>query len=92
MNNTNTTNTTNTTKDELITILDQVYLMPEDNLMDKILSYCEQNDFCIQEIGDVLSESEQFKTKLWIDCVDNNTIRDELLKEKQNSTDKLDVW
>ena len=77
---------------ELITLLDKIYLMPEDNLMDKIISYCEMNDYDIQEIGDILSENEQFKTKLWIDCVSNNTIKDDLLKQKQNSTKELDMW
>ena len=77
---------------ELITLLDKIYLMPEDNLMDKIISYCEMNDYDIQEIGDILSENEQFKTKLWIDCVSNNTIKDNLLKQKQNATKELDMW
>ncbi len=77
---------------EVISLLNEIHEIQEDNLMDKILSYCEMNDYSIQEIGDILSESEHFKTKLWIDCVDNNTIKDDLLKEKQNSTVEMDEW
>lgn len=82
----------NTFPNEVIELLNEIHQVPENNLMDKILSYCEMNDYNIQEIGDLLGENEQFKTKLWIDCVDNNTIRDILLKEKQNSTEEMDDW
>ena len=75
-----------------IELLNNIYLVQEDNLMDKILTYCEQNEMNIQEIGDILSDSEQFKNTLWIDCVNNNTIKDPFLKDKQNSLHHIDEW
>lgn len=77
---------------EIIALLNEIHKINEDNLMDKILSYCEKNDYPVQEIGDILSENDQFKTKFWIDCVNNNTIRDKFLKEKQNQTEDIDEW
>ncbi len=77
---------------EVVQLLNEIYEIDEHSIMDKILSYCEKYDYDVQEIGDILSESEQFKELLWIDCVKNNTISDKLLKEKQQSTEELDEW
>ena len=73
-------------------LINEISDIRETNIMDKIISYCEMNDYDIQEIGDLLSENETFKRHLWMDCVKNNTIADELLKDKQNSTFQLDEW
>lgn len=73
-------------------LLNEINKINENNLMDKIISYCDKYDYQIQEVGDILSESEQFKRRLWLDCVNNNTIKDDFLKMKQNETLDLDEW
>lgn len=78
--------------DDIVLLINEIYKIQEDSLMDKILSYCEMNDLSVQEIGDILSESKQFKNNFWIDCVNNNTIKDDLLKQKQKSTFDIDDW
>jgi len=77
---------------DIIILLNEIHKIDEENLMDKILSYCSKYDYNPQEIGDLLAESETFKRTLWLDCVDNNTIRDALVKDKLNSTATLDEW
>lgn len=82
----------NSDSPDSIQLLNEIYKVPEVSLMDKIISYCDMNDYDIQEIGDILSENEQFKKKLWIDCVNFNTIKDELLKKKQHQCTDFDEW
>ncbi len=77
---------------DFIILINEINKIPENSLLDKILTYCEQNNFDIQEIGDILSENEKFKRTLWIDCVDRYVIQDEYLKIKQNSIEELDEW
>ena len=79
-------------ENEIIKLINEIYLIQEDNLMDKILSYCDKNDFDIQEVGNILSESEKFKNTLWLDCVNNNIIKDDKIKNKQNSLNDIDEW
>lgn len=76
----------------LTEILNEINKIPEVSLLDKIISYCEQNDLNPQELGDELAESEHFKRRLWMDCVNNNSIQDNLLKQKWEETDTLDEW
>ena len=73
-------------------LLDEIDKLPGDSLLEKILSYCEENDIDPKEIGDMLSDSEQFKRILWIDAVGNNQIKDELLKNKLKETKDLEAW
>ena len=76
----------------LAELLNTINQFPEDTLLEKLISYCEQYDIDPQELGDELVESEQFKRMLWIDCVKHNSIKDEKLSEKLDSTDSLDEW
>ncbi len=77
---------------DITKLLNEIGKIKDLSLMDKITTYCEQNDLSTQEIGDILSESEQFKRNFWIDCVNNNTIKDDFLKEKIQETFDLDEW
>ena len=76
----------------IISLLNEINKIPEPDLIGKILSYCEQNDFDVQEIGEFLSESEQFKKQLWVDAVKHNQVQDESLRKKINTTQELDAW
>ncbi len=78
--------------DNIVELLNEISKIPEISLLERIISYCEENDLDPKEIGDVLSESETFKTNLWLDCVENNSISDPLLKAKWDKTNNLDEW
>lgn len=80
------------TDKDIVDLLNEINKIPEPDLLGKILSYCEQNDLDVQEVGEILSESEQFKRQLWIDAVKHNQIQDEGLQRKLNSTQELDTW
>jgi len=75
-----------------MTLIDKILKTQGDNLLEKILSYCEMNDLNPQKIGDVLSDHEQFKNELWFDCVKNNIIQDEELKIKNERTENIEEW
>ena len=77
---------------DLQDLLNEINKIPGDSLIERIISYCEENDLEPQDIGDSLGESEQFKRVLWIDAVDNNQIHDIKLKELLNSTEEIDDW
>jgi hypothetical protein len=62
--------------------------MAGENLVDKIMDYCETYDQNPQEIGDILQESEDFKKLLYKDCVKHHIIKDSEIKIE----DELDVW
>ena len=80
------------TPENIPALLNEIEKIPEDTLIQKIVSYCEQTDTDIQEIGDVLETSKQFKRMLWLNAVKNNEINDPLLKETWESTQDLDDW
>ena len=73
-------------------MIDKILKTPGDTLLEKILSYCEINNLNPQEIGDNLSDHEQFKNELWFDCVKNNIIQDEELKIKHNRYKEDEEW
>ena len=73
-------------------LLNEINAHPEVSLLEKIVSYCEETGFEPQDVGDALSECEQFKRMLWINAVDNNQVHDIKLKEMLNSTEDLDDW
>jgi hypothetical protein len=77
---------------DITELLNQINLIPEDSLLERIISYCEENELNPQELGDSLAESEQFKRVLWINAVENNQIQDVLLKNKLKETLDLDEW
>lgn len=78
--------------DNIAELLNKIHTLPEETLLEKIISYCEEHDLDPQEVGDRLAESEQFKRVLWIDAVEHNQIQDKLLKDKLRQTEDFDVW
>ena len=78
--------------DNLVEILNEIHKLPENNLLEKMSSYCEMNDIDPQELGDMFAESDQFKRRLWVNCVENFQIKDELLQDKLQSVEDLDEW
>lgn len=78
--------------DHIIKLLNEINKMPEDTLLEKLISYCEETDFDPQELGDILGESEQFKRKLWISCVEANQIKDEKLLDRLDLVEDFDEW
>jgi len=79
-------------KENIIELLNDIHKIPESSLLEKLISYCEENDILPQELGDILGESEQFKRVLWINAVQNNQIHDTPLQNKITSTEELDEW
>jgi hypothetical protein len=78
--------------DNLVSTLNQINSLPGNSLLERMLSYCEENDIDPKELGDMFEESDQFKRVLWIDAVENNQIQDAPLKAKLNETQDLDTW
>jgi len=78
--------------DNLVSTLNKINSLPGDSLLERMLSYCEENDIDPKELGDMFEESEKFKRVLWIDAVENNQIQDAPLKAKLNETQDLDTW
>ena len=76
----------------IVKLINEINKMPEDSLLEKMISYCEQTDTDPQELGDIFAESEQFKRKLWISCVEFNQIKDDLLSDKLNLIEDIDEW
>ena len=84
-----TINTINLTQENII---QNIQSIKEDSLLDKLLSYIEENDFDIIEIGELLSKNDQFKRLLWIDTVNHNQILDTFTKDLLRETKDLDIW
>jgi hypothetical protein len=61
-------------QDEIILLINKISEMEGNNLLEKIIDYCETFDEDPQEIGDILSECESFKDILLRDCVKNHII------------------
>jgi len=76
----------------IINLLNEINQINEPDLMNRILSYCEETDTDVQELGDILGESDQFKRQFWLDAVKNHQIRDEGVQRKLNQTLETDVW
>ncbi len=77
---------------EVSELLNRIQGLPGDSLLEKTLSYAEENDIPEEELGSFLSESDQFKRLLWMNCVKNHQIKDEELNHKLNETQNLDYW
>ena len=78
--------------DNVVELLNEINKIPEPDLLNRIISYCEQNDLDPQELGDILGECEQFKRQLWIDGVKHNQIKDAGVQRKLDSTSEIDIW
>ena len=79
-------------KNNITDLVNKIQDIEGDNLLEKMISFCEKYDYNPQELGDLLTESETFKRKLWIDCVKNNIIIDKFLSDKLNSVEDFDEW
>ena len=77
---------------DLVLLINDIYKIDNENILDKIIEYCDVNDLDIQEVGDILSESEDFKNILYKDCVKSNVIKDEVLSNKMKRTQKIFKW
>jgi hypothetical protein len=71
-----------------IELINFIYKMEGNTLLEKIMDYCETYDQDPQEVGEFLEEIKEFKNLLLKDCVKNNIIRDSTVKLK----DDIDVW
>ena len=72
---------------EIVELLNEISKIPEDTLLDRIVTYCEKNDLDTKEIGDTLSESEQFKRMLHIELENNH-----MFPKTVPATDIIDTW
>jgi hypothetical protein len=73
-------------------MLNEITKMPEDSLMEQIISWCEENQYDTKEIGYRLGESEHFKRRLHINCVEHHQMTDILLHDKIAKMEDLDEW
>jgi len=76
----------------IIELINEISKIPDGNIMEKIIEYCRRNDMDVQEIGDKLTESEDFKSLLYKDCVIHHTIRDEEYKTKLDKVPEIIKW
>jgi hypothetical protein len=73
-------------------LLNEISKDSADTLLEKIISWCYQNEYDSKEIGYILAESEHFKRKLHISCVENHQMTDELLTRKIEKMEDFDDW
>ena len=73
-------------------MLNQITKMPEESLMEQIVSWCEENSYDTKEVGYVLAESDHFKRRLHINCVEHYQMTDELLHDKIDRMEDLNEW
>jgi len=74
------------------TIFNQIQQTPGDSLIEKMLSWCEENDFDPAVLGEMFSEDKHFKKILWYDAVKMNQVKDLKVKQLQTETEDLDIW
>ena len=80
------------TEQEVQELINEINSYPEYSLLEKVISYCEENDIDVNDIEDILKQSEHFRTVFYIDCVEKNHIRDLGLKKKLRETIDEDEW
>ncbi len=73
-------------------LLNEITKDPAETLLEQIVSWCYQNEYDSKEIGYLLSESEHFKRRLHISCVENHQMSDVLLTEKIEKMEEFDDW
>lgn len=76
----------------LIDIINEIHKIDGDSLLDKALEYCHKNNIDIQELGDILSESEEFKQVLLGDCIKYKIIRSEEIDIEISKTEDICAW
>ncbi len=74
------------------TWLNEFAKMPDDSLLEQIITYCEQHEIDSKELGYVLAESDQFKRRLHIDCVKKHQMLDPLLTKTLDQCSDMDEW
>ena len=79
-------------EEEVQTLINDINSYPEYSLLEKVISYCEENEIDVNDIQDILKQSEHFRTVFYIDCVEKNHIRDLGLKRKLTETIDEDEW
>lgn len=62
----------------------------DSSMLDVILEYCDYNDLDINEIGDILSESKEFKDFLEKELISNSFIKSK--KQKREPEIILEDW
>ena len=72
---------------EIVELLNEISKIPENSLLDKIVSYCEKFDLDPKEIGDTLGDSEQFKLMLHTELELNH-----VFPKSKEPTEKIDCW
>lgn len=77
---------------ELIELINKIYEMEGVSLSEKIIEYCDVYDRDVQEIGDILGESEDFRRVMLNDCIKNNIIKEDMLKTIIERTETISVW
>jgi hypothetical protein len=93
MNNLYTLSLTHKITQEDRTILfDQIQKLPENSLIERMLSWCEENDEDPMELGEIFSQDDNFKKILWADAVRMNQVSDNDLKTKMNQTQPQEIW
>ena len=76
----------------LVTLLNEISKMPDDSLLLKITTYCDENDYREEDVAEILKDSDQFKRALWLSCVDNHQIKDDQVQDLFENTNDLDCW
>jgi hypothetical protein len=71
-------------------LINEIHKIEGDSLLEKILSYCEIHEINPQELGDIISDIDQFKEDIWLDCVKNNIVQDDTIKHKLNK--EMEEW
>ncbi len=79
-------------KMDIIEILNQINKMPDETLLERMITWCQEFNYDPQELGDLLGESEQLKRTLWMNAVKHNQILDPLLKQKWDQMENLGDW
>ena len=77
---------------DLTQVLNEIQSLPGDSLIERMLSWCEENTYDPMELGEMFSSSKQFKRVLWIDAVEHNQVQDNQVKDLLHETKELDVW
>ena len=77
---------------DITELLNEIQQIPEDSLIEKMISWCEQTATDPKELGDFLESNEQFKRMLWLNAVKHNQIRDEKLKHRWDDMEGFDDW
>jgi len=73
-------------------LLNDIYKIEGDSLLDRIIGYCEKTDTDIREIGDLIADSDELKRKIWLDCVKHNIIIDKGAERLLNQTEDPELW